>query len=70
MEEPPSDPEAVILTEAEKAVVARLRCSGTEGFTRNDYYHLKKIREKCRNTLKHYDAAKNLFIEIDERMRG
>jgi len=64
------DQEKQILTKTQQDVLKKMRRSGTKGFSRNDYHVLQTIRRRCRETLKHYNAAKRLFIEIDELMRG
>lgn len=64
------DVERDLLTPTQLGVLGKLRASGTKNFSRSDYIVLKTIKQNCRDTLKHYDAAKHIFIEIDELMRG
>ena len=64
------DPAEQILSDTQFEVLQKLRESGTKGFIRNDYKVLQGVRRRCRDTLKHFDAAKKIYIEIDELMRG
>jgi hypothetical protein len=64
------DPAQQILSGSQLKVLQKLRKSGTKGFSRNDYKVLQGVRRRCRETLKNFDAAKQVYIEIDELMRG
>jgi hypothetical protein len=64
------DPAKQILSETQLEVLEKLRKNGTKGFSRNDYKVLQGVRRRCRNTLKDFEAAKQVYIEIDELMRG
>jgi hypothetical protein len=70
MAPPPVDPTKQILSETQYGVLEKLRRNGTKGFSRNDYKVLQGVRRRCRDTLKHFEAAKQVYIEIDELMRG
>lgn len=61
--------ERELLTPTQFAVLERLRRGGTKNFSRSDYVVLKTIKQNCRNTVKHFEAAKHIFVEIDEAMR-
>lgn len=58
------------LTEKQFEVFEKLRKCGTTDFSRNDYVHLSNIRRNCRRVLKHFEVAKRIYVEIDERMKG
>ena len=59
-----------ILSGTQLEVLEKLRKSGTNDFSRNDYKIIQGVRRRCRYTLKHFEAAKKVYIEIDELMRG
>ena len=54
-----SGEEQEILTDAQQGVLRRLRVSGTKGFSRSDYVVLRTIKQNCRNTVKHFESARN-----------
>jgi hypothetical protein len=64
------DPAKQILSDIQLEALEKLRQSGTKSFSRNDYKILQGVRRRCRDTLKHFEAAKQVYIEIDELMRG
>ena len=64
------DPAKQILSETQLVVLQKLRKNGTKNFSRDDYKIMQGVRRRCRETLKHFDAAKQVYIEIDELMRG
>ena len=70
MEPTTVDPAKQILSDTQFEILQKLRKSGTKHFSRNDYKVLQGVRRRCRNTLKHFEAAKLVYIEIDELMRG
>jgi len=64
------DPAKQILSETQFEILEKLRRSGAKNFSRNDYKIMQGVRRRCRDTLKHFEAAKQVYIEIDELMRG
>ena len=59
-----------MFTEKQKQVLQKFEKTGTIGFKRIDYHHLREIKKRCLRNVLNNDLAKSTLLKLELAKKG